>query len=104
MQRLLFLLEDYCPDIKVFEIWRDYLKQDYSHLPQAENRDAELLNLFSSCGIEQCTRQPVVLTNPKDIAWLLDSRRHLRNPQFKNSTFRYWGPLVVAIGLILYLF
>lgn len=104
MQRLLFLLEDYCPDIKVFETWRDYLKQDYSRLPQAENRDEELLNLFSSCGIEQCTRHPVILTNPKDIAWLLDSRRHLKNPQFKNSTFRYWGPLVVAIGLSLYFF
>jgi len=104
MQRLLFLLEDYCPDIKVFEIWKDYLKQDYRHLPPSENRDTELLNLFNSCGIEQCTRQPVVLTNPNDIAWLLDSQRHLKNPQFKNSTFRYWGPLVVAIGLSLYLF
>ncbi len=104
MQRLLFLLEDYCPDIKVFDSWRDYLKQEHRRFSPAENKDEELLRLFNSCGIDQCVRQPIVMTNPQDIAWLLDSRRHLKNPQFKNSTFIYWGPLIVAICASLYFF
>lgn len=104
MQRLLFLLEDYCPDIKVFESWHNYLKQDYRRFPSAENRDKELLDIFTSCGVELCTRQPVLMTDPKDIAWLLDSRRHLKNPQFKKSSFLYWGPLFFVICYLLYFF
>ena len=104
MQRLLFLLQDYCPDIKVFESWKEYLIQDYHKLPHAVVKEQELLNLFSACGLDLCTRQPLVMTNPQEISWLLDSKRHKHDPQFKKSSILYWGPLFLLICFLLYYF
>ena len=104
MQRLLFLLEEYCPDIQVFESWKDYLGKDYRKLAAGETRDRELLDMFSACGLDLCTRQPVVMTDPKDIAWLLDSRRHKQDPQFRKSSVFYWGPLFLIICFLFYYF
>lgn len=104
MQRLLFLLEEYCPDIQVFESWKDYLGKDYRKLAAGETRDRELLDMFSTCGLDLCTRQPVVMTDPKDIAWLLDSRRHKQDPQFRKSSVFYWGPLFLIICFLFYYF
>ena len=104
LQRLLFLLQDYCPDIKVFESWKEYLIQDYHKFPSAVAKEQDLLNLFSACGLDLCTRQPLVMTNPQEISWLLDSKRHKNDPQFKKSSILYWGPLFLLICLLLYYF
>lgn len=104
MQRLLFLLQDYCPDIKVFESWQEYLVQDYHKFPTAVVKEQELLNLFSACGLDLCTRQPLIMTDPKKISWLLDSTRHKNDPKFKKSSILYWGPLFLLICFLLYYF
>jgi hypothetical protein len=52
----------------------------------------------------QTSKKEDVMTNPKDIAYLLDSKRHKKDKRFRKSSVAYWGPLLIAACLLYYYF
>lgn len=104
MRRALFLLEEYCPDIKVFKSWKPHFVQEINRYTTDEMADQSFLAALQANGLGLCPRQPIIMTNPQDVAFLLDSRRHKNDPQYKKSSLYYWGPLALVVGWLLFFF
>jgi hypothetical protein len=54
--------------------------------------------------LNQTSKETPPMTNPKDIAYLLDKNRHKKDPQFRKSSILYWAPLLAALIILYYFF
>ena len=102
LARSLRLLEKYCKDIKVAHLFEPYWRHAVERPPLSAPVAApeEMLRRLSASGM--VFRSPEVDSpkNPRDLAYLLDSTRHKRDPRFLKSSVCYLGPLFVVIYLL----
>lgn len=98
--RAIRLLKLCCPQI-------DLVRQVAAmSVPPREEASASSLslNILRQNGFPSANAQAPASNDPHDFAYLLDSRRHRKNPLFRKSSFLYWGPLLLAMILLYYYF
>lgn len=97
VKRALNLLEIYCPDVALPAMAEKIGCCPLADFQTADNNwAAQTLKGFKSMGLAGGMSEPYAVSNPEDVAYLLDSRRHLRDSRFKKSSFYYWAPLLLA--------
>lgn len=99
LHRALALLSAYCPQLNLTECWMQFahlsvLAADLSAVQRQLAADLQKHRVVTP------QTQELLLTEAKDLAYLLDFSRHRRDPQFRKSTVWYWGPLLIAVYLL----
>lgn len=103
LARALKLLQLYCPDVKVADLWENYLNRPDSAY-KAPQPPAQLLHNLQQHGVVVKSAPEIAFEKPEDLAYLLDSRRHKNDPRYRKSTVWYWGPLLIAIYVLYHYF
>lgn len=99
LHRAMKLLAAYCPQINIAECWapffrKDMIKADLSSAQKQLSAELQKYRVIIPPAPE------LHFTDPKNLAGLLDSSRHRRDPRFRKSTIYYWGPLLIAAYLL----
>lgn len=95
------LLQYYCPEIRLAEIWDEYIQtapfSQPMSLPESSKKQREaLLQTDFAPGF----RKPLQERDPRELAHLLRPRSYRRDKQFANSSIRIWLPLLLGIYLL----
>ena len=93
------LLKKYCPSQNLFALWADSLKQNFTEKREGEQK---LLTALSKHGVVYKRKKEILLPAAKDLSWLLDSKRHKKNPAYKKSSGLYLLLLVLLYLLCRY--
>lgn len=98
LHRALQLLEHYCADIDCFAVWN---RENSAVSGNAEiPTHTALLRQLKENGFNFGSSEKTAMTNPKEVAYLLDKNRHKKDPRFRKSSIYYWGPLLITIYIL----
>lgn len=101
MRRALQLLEEYCPNLKVFKFWKAYFSQEIRQYASEAGADRQFVKNLEANGLGFCAHSQIMVTDPEEISYLLDSHRHKEDSQYKKSSIFYWGPLALVLGWLI---
>lgn len=105
LKRALDLLTVYCPQVDLTA-----MAEEISCCPLPEfttddlRRGAQTLKRLQQLGMSAGHIDSPAETSPQEIAYLLDSKRRLRESSFRKASFYYWGPLLLAAYALYYYF
>ena len=105
LKRALDLLTVYCPQVDLTA-----MAEEISCCPLPEFttddllRGAQTLKRLQQLGMSAGHIDSPAETSPQEIAYLLDSKRRLRESSFRKASFYYWGPLLLAAYALYYYF
>lgn len=96
------LLKKYCPDINVFDDWKN-VRQKQNSFKIGNNTD-DLLNHLTKNGVIIDMRPEVKHTSYEDVAGLLGKKQQRKKIFYGKSSILYWGPLIIAAWLLFWHF
>ncbi len=99
LRQALLLLEKYCPDIDCFSQWSGIHSVRVTNDEKRDN--SEILKKLRENGFDFGASPQAVMVNPQDIAYLLRKKNIRKEKSYRKSGFLYWGPLLLAMFLLL---
>lgn len=100
LQRAFMLLKRYCPDVDIVAIWHNSGGSDSLTPRFAPTDELSYLKLMTDSGINLLYRDEIPDTNASSLAYLLDSSRHKKDPQYRKSSLLYAAPLFLLIYVL----
>ena len=105
VKRALNLLKIYCPKIDL-----SILAEEINSvlLPEYKITDKkweeQTLSDLKRLGVNSEINKNYEETDPQSVLYLLDSKRHPKASGHQKVSFYYWGPLILAAGILYYFF
>lgn len=99
LRQALQLLEKYCSDIDCFSQWKGIVPV---RLRDEEKKDhSAMIKKLRENGFDFGSFPQTTMMNPQDIAYLLRKKNLKKEKSYRKSGFLYWGPLLLAMFLLL---
>lgn len=104
ISRGLKLLRDFCPSVRLPEFWDKYLEAE-SFIPREYPvPNQEFLRRLKENGMSLGQHHPIIMSDPHELSYLLRNPKLKNDPQFRKSSFFYWGPMALIFVYLLYYF